>query len=115
ESERFARERGFDLPRFWNAWRDEFERAPPNRYLVELEIDRHARQALLKRHGDWLGPALAAASENETALLTLDLQREDIAADVLAHAGAGIRIRSPQAIKARLRRTAEALLEATRC
>jgi len=112
-NEIFERPGTFDLQRFWKRWRGEFERHPPNQYLVEIEISPTGRQRLLDTHGAWLAGALAPLGEHFTRRrVTLDLQRADIASRVLSGVAAEIRILSPDSLRTRLRSMASALLAA---
>jgi predicted DNA-binding transcriptional regulator YafY len=109
----FERASAFDLPRFWARWRDEFERNPPNQYLVELELSQRGRQILLESHRHWLGVVLEPLGEHfEWARVTLDLQREEIACNVLSSVAEHVRVCAPTRLRSRLRETANALLVA---
>jgi hypothetical protein len=67
---------------------------------VEIEITPRARQQLHANQGSWLGTVLEPLGTNFTRRgITLDLQREAIAASVLTDVAGAIRILSPATLR----------------
>ncbi len=112
-NETFARNAGFDLHRFWDAWCKRFEADPGNRYLVELWITPNGKRLLLERFGSWHAAALAAVDEQAPRTrVTLDLEREHIAVNTLVELGREGTLIKPKRLRTKLARLARDVLQA---
>jgi predicted DNA-binding transcriptional regulator YafY len=109
----FERDPDFDLARFWKRWCRRFETRPADPYWVTLALTPAGRDQLLERYGSWHASALAAWPQHgERHVVTLDLEREDIAARVVFDlAGAG-QVLQPMALRQLIRQRADAVLHA---
>ncbi|HEX7036268.1 MAG TPA: YafY family protein [Pseudomonadales bacterium] len=110
-SERFTRDAGFDLHRFWRRWCQRFESRPIGRYWVTLDLTAEARARLLDRYGGWHAEALAAWNPAEPwNRVTLDLENEEIAARVLFDLAGSARVLAPETLRRALAERARVLL-----
>lgn len=113
-NETFERDPDFDLQKYWRAWCENFEKNPPRRFLVDLEITARARKRLLEVFGHWFKPRLEPLGERFRGRkpVTLDFEREDVALRVLFDLAEEARIVSPRKLRQKLRRMAARVLAA---
>jgi predicted DNA-binding transcriptional regulator YafY len=114
-TEGFARDAGFDLQKFWKGWCERFERNPPNNYTVELRISARGRRRLLEHFGAWFRQRLEPLGERFRGrkLVSLDLEREDMALRILFDLGDDAEIVSPRTLRRKLRAKAARIVSAT--
>jgi predicted DNA-binding transcriptional regulator YafY len=109
--ERFDRAPDFELARFWRAWCYRFETQPINRYWVTVALTATARDTLLATYHGWHARALADWDDSLTwNTVTLDLEREDIAARVLFDIAGEARVLEPSGLVELMRARANSLL-----
>ena len=109
----FARDKGFDLQKFWHAWCERFEKNPPNTFPVELMTSARARKHLLSC-GEWFRERLEPLTESRGwQPVTIDMQYEDLAVRMLFELGREVAIVKPVALRRKLHAMAERVLEAT--
>lgn len=113
--ESFARDRSFDLQKFWSGWCENFERNPPRRFSIEIEISARGRRRLLDNFGSWLRAPLEPLGERYKGRkpVKLDVEREDIALRLLFDLGSDAAVISPRTLRRKLRTQAQRLVAAT--
>lgn len=100
----FQRRPDFDLPAFWQQWRQDFERNLP-RYMVKVRMAPEAVAGLLKVRGAWMEKALESAVEesNGWQILTLDYELPEYALEAVLQLGDQVEVLEPADLRQQVR------------
>ncbi len=99
----FQRRPDFDLPSFWNSWRQDFEGNLPS-YPVKARMAPEVIDNLLKLRGEWMAKALETAEPDEDGwqILTLDYERPEYALGALLELGDRVEVLEPADLRQQL-------------
>lgn len=100
----FERRPDFDLRRFWQDWRRDFEENLPN-YPVKLRMAPEVIEGLLKTRRQWMenGLETAEAGEDGWLVLTLDYERPEFALGTLLEWGDRVEVLEPVELREQMR------------
>ncbi|MGK4004859.1 WYL domain-containing protein [Sorangium sp. So ce1036] len=101
--EGFARPEGFDLPIFWKAWCQRFAERRAS-YVVTLRVTEEGEEALknVRPRGEHARWGQVGRGRRGARTVTVDFERESIAASQIVGLGRGVEVVEPAALRARL-------------